>query len=279
MSDSELTNRECLIRAYMYAFAHIYGVLPLDMAASAFERYENNATDEREIVAAIQRKSQNFVAPDFNAKLGVIQSPILRTFTNAPKLIETITEKRRKFDVAYPNRNELLSYCEFTPWSPANAWDAFAENGAIRRYLKDSNDYVFFLWQYFIEIQTEWCISFTNLIENANDILPHDPSKRFMERVAVVDNDERNAVLTMAKRMFYTTRLWTFFGRSPIEIIEQNASSIDEKLAQFIDLMKTDADYDVPQEPQKLASFKIERNALCPCGSGLKYKKCCGKSK
>ena len=41
MPDSELTNRECLIRAYMYAFAHIYGVLPLDMAATAFAPYEN----------------------------------------------------------------------------------------------------------------------------------------------------------------------------------------------------------------------------------------------
>lgn len=24
---------------------------------------------------------------------------------------------------------------------------------------------------------------------------------------------------------------------------------------------------------------KIDRNALCPCGSGLKYKKCCGRNK
>ena len=58
-----------------------------------------------------------------------------------------------------------------------------------------------------------------------------------------------------------------------------NATTIDTKLADFIQLMQTDADYDVPQEPQKIASAKIERNSPCPCGSGLKYKKCCGKSK
>jgi SWIM/SEC-C metal-binding protein len=31
-----------------------------------------------------------------------------------------------------------------------------------------------------------------------------------------------------------------------------------------------------PQRP-KIAEEKIGRNALCPCGSGNKYKKCCGK--
>lgn len=31
-----------------------------------------------------------------------------------------------------------------------------------------------------------------------------------------------------------------------------------------------------PQEP-KIAEKKIGRNEPCPCGSGKKYKKCCGK--
>ena len=30
-----------------------------------------------------------------------------------------------------------------------------------------------------------------------------------------------------------------------------------------------------PKEPMK--STKVHRNAACPCGSGKKYKKCCGK--
>jgi preprotein translocase subunit SecA len=32
-----------------------------------------------------------------------------------------------------------------------------------------------------------------------------------------------------------------------------------------------------PQEPVKREGDKIGRNAPCPCGSGKKYKKCCGK--
>ena len=30
--------------------------------------------------------------------------------------------------------------------------------------------------------------------------------------------------------------------------------------------------------PVKRESKKIQRNDLCPCGSGLKYKNCCGKT-
>jgi SWIM/SEC-C metal-binding protein len=32
-----------------------------------------------------------------------------------------------------------------------------------------------------------------------------------------------------------------------------------------------------PNSPTTIATPKIGRNAPCPCGSGLKYKKCCGK--
>ena len=35
-------------------------------------------------------------------------------------------------------------------------------------------------------------------------------------------------------------------------------------------------DVDVEQEPQPIASSKPGRNDPCPCGSGKKYKKCCG---
>jgi preprotein translocase subunit SecA len=33
----------------------------------------------------------------------------------------------------------------------------------------------------------------------------------------------------------------------------------------------------VPQQPVKREIDKIGRNADCPCGSGQKYKKCCGR--
>ena len=32
------------------------------------------------------------------------------------------------------------------------------------------------------------------------------------------------------------------------------------------------------QSPHSTVAFKVGRNEPCPCGSGKKYKKCCGRS-
>ncbi len=38
-------------------------------------------------------------------------------------------------------------------------------------------------------------------------------------------------------------------------------------------------DFVVQKKPEPVHSEKISRNSPCPCGSGKKYKKCCGKNK
>ena len=35
-------------------------------------------------------------------------------------------------------------------------------------------------------------------------------------------------------------------------------------------------DEEIPREPYRREGKKIGRNEPCPCGSGKKYKKCCG---
>ena len=40
----------------------------------------------------------------------------------------------------------------------------------------------------------------------------------------------------------------------------------------------TNKDDSAAKAPIKRKSAKIGRNDLCPCGSGLKYKQCCGKN-
>ena len=36
------------------------------------------------------------------------------------------------------------------------------------------------------------------------------------------------------------------------------------------------SDQSAPKQPVRRSSEKVQRNAPCPCGSGKKYKKCCG---
>ena len=97
-------------------------------------------------------------------------------------------------------------------------------------------------------------------------------------------------------------RLWaersTWLG---LEIIEAPVPAADETTG-FVEFIARYTDRDTPLEHHERAAFskirnewffydgklvqqkpyvrtapKIERNAPCPCGSGKKYKKCCGK--
>jgi preprotein translocase subunit SecA len=48
---------------------------------------------------------------------------------------------------------------------------------------------------------------------------------------------------------------------------------VPEQAAAGFDRAVQDA---LPQEPVRRDLPKVGRNDLCPCGSGKKYKKCCG---
>jgi tetratricopeptide (TPR) repeat protein len=57
-----------------------------------------------------------------------------------------------------------------------------------------------------------------------------------------------------------------------MEWFEENASNFPEEFDWWFEEMKEQQDKEVP----KINNFKIGRNEPCPCGSGKKYKKCCG---
>lgn len=63
----------------------------------------------------------------------------------------------------------------------------------------------------------------------------------------------------------------------------KQASRLDSMLGGFFDLDDEEYDYDEewfdyePQDPYVREEPKVGRNDPCICGSGKKYKKCCGK--
>ena len=68
------------------------------------------------------------------------------------------------------------------------------------------------------------------------------------------------------------------------ERLKEVASILEEKGWKYTIGLEPDKPEDItdlemllnPQEP-KIAEKKVGRNEPCPCGSGKKYKKCCGK--
>lgn len=59
------------------------------------------------------------------------------------------------------------------------------------------------------------------------------------------------------------------------KIIEEESVPETERAANM--LAQLEADMDDGQHKKKNSSIKVGRNDPCPCGSGKKYKKCCGR--
>jgi len=57
------------------------------------------------------------------------------------------------------------------------------------------------------------------------------------------------------------------------EVAEMEAKQRRERLA----LTRQSGPQPASQEPARRDADKVGRNDACPCGSGKKYKKCCGK--
>lgn len=77
--------------------------------------------------------------------------------------------------------------------------------------------------------------------------------------------EQAETIIGMLTDVINTTRLWSLNGYTPLEMHHLNGMEI-----------QTPPTLEIPsKEPIRVE--KIGRNEPCPCGSGKKYKKCCGR--
>lgn len=77
----------------------------------------------------------------------------------------------------------------------------------------------------------------------------------FGEHIALKTEKDVNSLAKKIIMVINYTRLWVLKGYTPVELSPQKPAS----------------------KPVQATSVKVGRNEPCPCGSGKKYKKCCGK--
>ncbi len=87
------------------------------------------------------------------------------------------------------------------------------------------------------------------------------PSFEFAEELAMKTMD-----------LYNSTRKWELKGHSPNELFQEESK--------FLKPLPSKSLYGSTQDSNIIdmkTRKKIGRNDPCPCGSGVKYKKCCGK--
>ena len=91
------------------------------------------------------------------------------------------------------------------------------------------------------------------------------------------DIDKTNILLSLIADASNNAPKWSNFGWTPHELLErQGGWKKGQTLSKAPDEGDGDPDFEA-QEPYHREEPKIGRNSLCPCGSGKKYKNCCGR--
>ena len=61
------------------------------------------------------------------------------------------------------------------------------------------------------------------------------------------------------------------------KLIEEASVPESERAASMLAQLEADMDGNVNRSPEKNTAVKVGRNDPCPCESGKKYKRCCGR--
>lgn len=140
-----------------------------------------------------------------------------------------------------PPRDELLRYADWGYNSMTPQMKTLGKK--LMEYVHDSEEVADMLLE-----AHEMCMAQARMQEYFDLLESHD---------VVFDNvDAAQELIQLIADVNNHTRLWENYGHTPYELSRVNRAAL----------------------PEKQESLKTGRNAPCPCGSGKKYKHCCGRS-
>ncbi|HNV24361.1 MAG TPA: SEC-C metal-binding domain-containing protein, partial [Candidatus Omnitrophota bacterium] len=103
---------------------------------------------------------------------------------------------------------------------------------------------------------------------------------RMFEEMYYSINDEVVEMIFKIQSVKSTQKLKSVFGALPQKMIHEEMGSLSDRKIVSAESHESDSDQDISasakQAPIRHDGPKVGRNDPCPCGSGKKYKKCCG---
>ncbi|MDF3003202.1 MAG: hypothetical protein K0Q48_3321 [Bacillota bacterium] len=246
-------DRKELIAKYATASVSLYGVISVSEFVDVFNHYEETKTTAEETALALRRLAKTDDV-EYSMSGDIISGPEFQpAFDDYADNIGVIRENQKGKPHYLPAKDELLRYVDFAyrepekPYADLKAY--ILKNKLITRGeglngvdgdLVDLHE----MAQFGVHIKDYW------------DYLTK-AGYRFKGL------DDVNAFTRVLMNVHNNTRMYDNNGFTPQEISEKFGPS---KQIAFI------------KEPvNPLMASPVGRNEPCPCGSGLKYKKCCGK--
>jgi len=244
---NELRQQNRFVIDYIHALVRLYGVISYSDVYEIINKQNPGQIGESDYLHIVHQLSQRYWSFDLHDNLfmdGSIESD--------EELDELLATTRNKPQYLPPKEQLLLykddQYFEMTP-------QLEALQSYVSKHLCHDTEMVTYLID---DIQLA-----CSMESSLQDII-FEFERRNIEFQSM---DQVNTVVSLITDVMNNTRLWTNRGYTPSELHELTGKSalIRPNQVPFRVLAN-----------QQATSVKIGRNEPCTCGSGKKYKKCCG---
>lgn len=229
-----------LLHRYAEAAVNLYGIIKLENFISLFNSQNTPPTTQKEVFCALIRHIAVDTGYCFWEDYLIDTEFEENNFADVPDLLDRIGEKPRYI----PNREEFLRYSNW------NYFEHTVESQRLEEYLIRTVGVAPLVAPQLISELHYACVV-EGSIQDILAILTNH-GLRFNE-------PQLGELSQLISAFSNATRLWSNNGHTPNEIFK---------------LYQRDQLRPLPAQERKI---KVGRNDPCPCGSGKKYKKCCGR--
>lgn len=232
-----------LLAQYSTAAVFLYGMLSVSEFVAVFNGYEEVHTTEEEAVLALTRLAKTDDV-EYSVAGDIISGPEFQLdFEDYEEIVEIIRSHQVNKPRYVPTKEEFLRYDDITYREPKQPYNA------LKAY-----------------------------------ILKHKLTTRG-EGLDGVDDDMldlheiiQDGAKTSDMMDYFTKRGYRFNGTDAVNQFAQLLMDVHNNTRMYINNGFTPHElFEKYERPNLKPLPKIGRNEPCPCGSGLKYKRCCGR--
>ncbi|MGG6310880.1 SEC-C metal-binding domain-containing protein [Paenibacillus macerans] len=243
----QVLRRSHLIYSYILASVNLYGVVTPAKLAEIYNAQNESPLTEEELLqyllAFLGRGDQYF---------GMHQGYIVSLDMGDAEFDDLLGQVQHKPPYV-PDKREFLNYADH------DYFEMTPQLAALRDFVRKEFRLDREMAEYLVDDIQLGCsmeASLQNLIyEFERRDLEFETQKQAQKAVALITD------------VYNHTRMWSNAGHTPMELRQMHENS---------GVQTANAPLRVSMNNQIRAN-KVGRNDPCPCGSGLKYKKCCGK--
>lgn len=245
--------RKELISQYATAAVFLYGIISIDEFVEVFNHYEEARTTSEEALLAMTRLAKTDDV-EYSISNNIISGPDFQPdFEDYEDNVMAIRDAQKGKPRYLPSKAEFLKYNDGDYREPEKPY-ADLKSHILEYKLTDRGDGLDGVDGDLMDLHE--MIQF--------GVSSSDEFDYFTERgYEFKGMDDFNDFAQLVMNAHNNTRMYDNNGFTPNEIFEKFERPKLKPL---------------PQNPFEIkAAPKVGRNDPCPCGSGLKYKKCCGK--